>query len=104
LHLRWAWLGGLVQLIAEVLRVGRCCLVPQLRFPVAGLPFAGVSANISVKGFWFEKPGAKPLSTATATEDSSLFFPVLLFNQQPLNKMLAATTVIALPLTRTSGG
>jgi hypothetical protein len=54
--------------------------------------------NILVKGFWFEKPGAKKESTATAIEDSSLFFPVLIFNRKPLNKMPAATNVIALPL------
>jgi hypothetical protein len=60
--------------------------------------------NISVKGFWFEKPGAKTKSTATAIEDSSLIFPVLLFNQKPLNKMFAAATVIALPLAGTPGG
>jgi hypothetical protein len=57
-----------------------------------------------LKGFWFEKPGAKTESTATATENSSLFFPVLLFNPKPLNKMLAATKVIALPLAGPPGG
>jgi hypothetical protein len=57
-----------------------------------------------VKGFWFEKPGAKTESTATATEDSYLIFPVLPFNQQPLNKMFAATTVIALPSAGAPGG
>jgi hypothetical protein len=66
LHLRWAWLGGLVQLIAEVLRVGRCCLVPQLRIEVVASPFAGDASTISVKGFWFEKPGAKAKAKATA--------------------------------------
>jgi hypothetical protein len=94
----------LVQLIAEVLRVGRCCLVPQLRIGVVGSPVAGGSSTISVKGFWFERPGAKAESTATAIEDSSLFRPVLLFNQKPLTKMLAATKVIALPLAGPPGG
>jgi hypothetical protein len=76
-----------------VLRVGRCCLVPQLRFQVAGLPFAGVASTISVKGFWFEKPGAKKESTATTHEIVSLSLKVLLFNQKPLNKMPAAATL-----------
>jgi hypothetical protein len=80
-HLRWAWLGGLVQLIAEVLSIGRCCLVPQLRSQVAGFPFAGDPANIL-----------------------SLSLQVLLEHQQPLNKMLAATTVMALPPAGASGG
>jgi hypothetical protein len=60
--------------------------------------------NISVKGFWFEKPGAKAKATATAIEDFSLFFPVLLLHQKPLNKMFAAATVIALPPARAPGG
>jgi hypothetical protein len=34
----------------------------------------------------------------------SLPLQVLIFNQQPLNKMFAATTVIALPLAGTPGG
>jgi hypothetical protein len=38
-----AWRVG--SLIAEVLRGGRCCLVPQLRFQVAGFPFAGVAST-----------------------------------------------------------
>jgi hypothetical protein len=33
-----------------------------------------------------------------------LFFPVLLFHQKPLNKMPAATNVIALPLAGAPGG
>jgi hypothetical protein len=44
----------LVQLIAEVLRVGRCCLVPQLRIEVVASPFAGDASTISVKGFWWK--------------------------------------------------
>jgi hypothetical protein len=60
--------------------------------------------NILVKGFWFEKPGAKTESTATAPEILSLPLQVLLFNQKPLNKMLAATNVIALPLAGAPGG
>jgi hypothetical protein len=60
--------------------------------------------NISVKGFWFEKPGAKTESTATAPEILSLPLQVLLFNQKPLNKMPAATNVIALPLAEAPGG
>jgi hypothetical protein len=54
-----------------------------------------------------ERPGAKTKATATrATSPEILPLPlqVLLFNQKPLNKMFAATTVIALPLAGTPGG
>jgi len=57
-----------------------------------------------LKGFWFEKPGAKTKLTATKAEILPLPLQVLLFHQKPLNKMFAAGTVIALPLARTPGG
>jgi hypothetical protein len=51
-----------------------------------------------------QRPGAKAKATAIAIEDSSLFLQVLLFNQKPLNKMPAATNVIALPSAGPPGG